>query len=126
MDISATSRYIRVSPRKMQLLARSISKLSPAVALTTLGFLNKSGSLPLSKVIASAVANAKQQNLTVDLLKFKEVQVLSGSAMKRFRAVSRGSAHSYKKRMSHVKVILTETKKKTEVVPVKEEGKVNS
>ena len=107
----------------MQLLARSISELSPKIALTTLGFLKKSGALPLQKVIASAVDNAKQKNLAVDTLKFKEVQVLAGSAMKRFRAVSRGTAHSYKKRMSHVKVILTESKQNTEVKPIKQEVK---
>lgn len=110
MDIIATSKYIRVSPRKLDLLVKSVRDLKPTQAVATLAYINKSGAAPLKKVIVSALANAKQQKIGTDLLTFKEIQVLSGSGMKRFRPVSRGMAHSYKKRMAHVKVILTETK----------------
>ncbi len=121
MEIQATSKYARISPRKMQLLAKSIIAMSARQATTTLGFINKSGAIILQKVIASAIANAKNRaNVAPDELIIKQIQVLPGSAMKRFRAVSRGMAHEYKKRMSHIKVILAE-KPKVEITVVQKE-----
>lgn len=116
MEVSATAKYIRVSPRKMELLAKSIKSMAPKQATQVLRLMNQSGALPLGKVILSALANAKNSNLAEDELGFKKIEVLPGSAMKRFRAVSRGMAHSYKKRMSHVKVVLT-TATKSKVKP---------
>lgn len=111
MEITASSKHIRVSQRKLMLLAKGVKKMSPNAAVVALNYINKSGSLPLKKVLASAIANAKMQNLSSDSLEIKEIQVLPASSMKRFRAVSRGTAHSYKKRMSHVRIILSEVKK---------------
>lgn len=115
MEVSATGKYIRVSPRKLTLLVRGIKHLSPQQALAHLEFIQKSGASALSQVIASAVSNAKQQNVEPTALVFDQIQVTPGGALKRFRAVSRGMAHEYKKRMSHVKVVLTETKNKNDV-----------
>lgn len=111
MEITATAKFIRVSPRKMELLVRGIKKFSPQTAVDTLKFTNKSGSVPLLKVIASALNNAKQAAIDTGDVRFKEIHVLPGGAMKRFRAVSRGMAHEYKKRMTHVTVILTQVEK---------------
>jgi len=113
MEIIAQAKYVRVSPRKMLILAQSIRKMQPKTAVVQLTHLNKSGAEALKQVVASALNNAQQKNIMVDQLLFKEIQILNGSAMKRFRAVSRGSAHTYKKRMSHVKVVLTDEKQKT-------------
>ena len=108
MDVAATSKYIRVSPRKLELLVRGIKSYPPTQALTQLEFIHESGARPLHKVIASALANAKNRNLKTDSLIFKQIEVTPGGALKRFRAVSRGMAHSYKKRMSHIRVTLTD------------------
>ncbi len=126
MDASAYIKYIRVSPRKLELLARRMSDMSPQQAIDKLTFMPQSGALELKKVIASALANAKNKNLSPDL-KFREIVVLPGGGMKRFRAVSRGMAHEYKKRMSHIKVVLEErvkAKEKPAVVAKPEEQKV--
>lgn len=118
MDIYATSKYVRVSPRKMQLLAKSVAQNNASEAVIKLGFIQKSGATELKKTIASALANAKNRGIGVsDNFFIKEIHVLPGSAMKRFRAVSRGMAHEYKKRMSHIKVILAE-KPKVDTKPV--------
>lgn len=112
MDIQAIAKYIRVSPRKLQLLTDSVRALPAKQAVTTLSFINKSGARELRGVILSALANAKNRNVAGENdLVFKTLSVHPGSAMKRFRAVSRGMAHEYKKRMSHVKVVLTDKKK---------------
>jgi large subunit ribosomal protein L22 len=109
MEITALAKYIRVSPRKLQLLAKSVSLMVPETAVGKLKFINKSGSLELQKVITSAMSNAKRLNLAdIKNLKISQIQVLPAGGMKRFRAVSRGMAHEYKKRMSHIKVILSD------------------
>jgi large subunit ribosomal protein L22 len=106
MESQATAKYVRVSPRKLKLLVSSIRNLTPDRAMASLDFINKSGAKDLKKLVESALSNAKNINMDLSNIKFKEIQVLPGGAMKRFRAVSRGMAHTYKKRMSHVKVIL--------------------
>lgn len=106
MNIHSQSKYIRVSPRKMQLLARVVRKMKPQVAIDTLKHINKSGAVELRKVIESALANARNLNEDADKLEFKDIMILPGGAMKRFRAVSRGMAHAYKKRLSHINIIL--------------------
>lgn len=92
----------------MRLVADSIRSLMPQDAITALGALPKSAAQPLLKVIASAIANAKQKQKNTGPLFFKKIDVMGGPVMKRWHAVSRGMAHAYKKRMTHVKVILTD------------------
>lgn len=109
MEVKAEANHIRVAPRKMKELTRLVRGLKTQEALDKLSFLNKSGVEDLIKLIKSAIANAvKNFNLSPDNLKIKTLQSNTAGAMKRFRAASRGVAHSYKKRMSHVKIILTE------------------
>ncbi len=110
MEYQATSKYVRVSTRKVRLVADAIRELSPAVALVNLSQTPKSASLPLAKTIASAVSNAKAKGVEVENLVFKTIEIMGGPVMKRFHAVSRGQAHSFKKRMTHIRVILEEKK----------------
>jgi large subunit ribosomal protein L22 len=77
-------------------------------ALAKLVVTSQAGASPLAKAIASALANATQKQADGGALKFKTIEIMGGPAMKRFRAVSRGQAHSYKKRMTHIRVILTD------------------
>lgn len=114
-DIAAIAKYVRVSPRKLQLVADGVRMMTPERAVTQLNFLQKSGAVELKKVILSALANARLQNFDPATLKIKFLNILPGTAMKRFRAVSRGMAHTYKKRMSHISVVLT-TSDKTQTV----------
>ncbi|KKP59803.1 MAG: 50S ribosomal protein L22 [Candidatus Gottesmanbacteria bacterium GW2011_GWA1_34_13] len=116
MEISATGKYIRVSQRKLQLLADSVKHMRPNDAVSALSFIRKSGSEPLKKLIASAIDNAvKRYSINSANLKIAGINVLKGPPMKRFRAVSRGMAHTYKKKMCHIKVTLIEVK--SEVKP---------
>ncbi|MBI3956202.1 50S ribosomal protein L22 [Candidatus Gottesmanbacteria bacterium] len=110
MDYQATAKYIRMSPRKVQLVARSVHRLTPSVALTRLGAIPKRAGRPIADVVASAVANAKEKKADTAGLSIKSIEVLRGPAMKRWRAVSKGQAHAYKKRMTHIRVTLTDEK----------------
>ena len=101
MQKQAVAKYVRISPRKVQVIARAIAGISVEKALVKLSMINQSGSAILTKVIMSAVANLGDRNATIE-----SIDVSSGPVMKRFRAVSRGMAHSYKKKMSHITVTL--------------------
>ncbi len=108
MDYQASSKYIRTSPRKLRLVADSVRKLQLSDALVKLSVMSKDAAEPLVKVIKSAIANAKGKQANVDNLQFKAIEIMGGSVMKRWHAVSKGQAHPYKKRLSHARVILTD------------------
>lgn len=114
MQYSATAKYIRVSTRKVRLIADSVRKLSPSLALAQLAHMPKAAAEPLGKVIASAIANAKQKNAKEETLKMQTIEVMGGTGMKRFHAVSKGQAHPYKKRMTHIRIVLTDDGEKKE------------
>lgn len=109
MDIIARAQSIRISPRKVRLVADSIRNLPLDKALNTLSMTQKRGASVLSAVFKSAIGNAiNNSKKSIDSLKIKEIEVWDGPAIKRFHASTRGRAHPYKKRSSHIKVILTE------------------
>lgn len=110
MEYTATTKYVRVSTRKVRLVADSVRKLTPSASLAALSQMTKSASVPLSKTIASALDNAKQKGAGEDALRFKTIEIMGGPAMKRWQAVSRGQAHAFKKRMTHIRIILEDTK----------------
>ena len=114
MEITATAKNIRISPQKVRIVVEEIKKTKPQEAVALLDFVAKSAAQPLKKVIASAIANAKN-NLGLDAktLVFKSIQVGGGRSLKRFRAVSRGRSHAILKRTSHIKVVLVVEKNKT-------------
>ena len=107
MEIVAVQKFIRMSPKKLRIVADKIRKMKPGEAVTILPFVEKSAALPLAKVIKTAIANAKVKNISEDLLEIKEVQINEGPRLKRGRPVSRGRWHPYKRRMSHIRVVLT-------------------
>lgn len=107
MESTAELKFIKVSPRKMRLLVDAIKPLSPKVALENLEMINKSGSKILIDIIKSAISNAVNNNkLDEKKLKFKRIDVSEGTRIKRVRPVSRGVAHGYKHRTTHVRVVL--------------------
>jgi large subunit ribosomal protein L22 len=108
MEYEATTKYVRVSTRKVRLVADSVRKLTPVAALAALSQMTNSASVPLSKTIASAIANAKAKGVATEGLRFKTIEIMGGPSMKRWHAVSRGQAHAFKKRMTHIRIILTE------------------
>ena len=108
MEYQATAKYIHHSTRKVRLVADSIRKLTPVIAMSRLSVTPKKAAKPLAGVIASALSNAKTKGVKEESLIFKKIEVMGGPAMKRWHAVSRGSAHAFKKRMTHVRIILEE------------------
>lgn len=119
MEYTATAKYVRISTRKMRLVADSVRTLSPSDALAQLSIMPKAAAEPLANVIASSMANAKEKHADLAMLHFKNIEVMGGPAMKRWHAVSRGSAHAYKKRMTHIRIILADDEVKSQKLKVK-------
>ena len=106
MEFSAIAKYVRMSPRKVQLVARSVHHLTPSDAIFRLQTLPKRAGAPIANLIASAVAGAKEKKADTAGLRIKSIEVLRGPVMKRWHAVSKGQAHAFKKRMTHIRVTL--------------------
>lgn len=108
--MKATQKYIRTSPRKLRLVADAVRELSADKALEYLKFMGKRAAEPLYKTLKAAVSNAKSSHgLTADKLKIETIDIGEGPVYKRWRAVSRGMAHSIMKRTSHINITLKET-----------------
>ncbi len=106
-EFKATQKYLLMSPRKIRLVVALIKKMKPAEAIEKLPFVQKRAGGEVAKVIKSAMASAKNSGVGEADLIFKEIQVGEGPRLKRGRAASRGMWHPYKKRMSHIRVVLT-------------------
>lgn len=108
MEYQATSKYVHMSTRKVRLVADAIRTMNVEKALVALSATPKFAAIPLSKTIQSAMANAKLKGAKTEQLMLKQIEIMGGPMMKRWHAVSRGMAHGYKKRMTHIRVILEE------------------
>ncbi len=98
----------RQSPRKVRLVAGLIRRKGVPQALASLEFLPKRASLPIRKLLLSAVANAKNVGVEKDNLYIKELRVDKGITMKRMMPAAMGSGHRINKRTSHVELVLAE------------------
>ena len=110
---TATQKYLIMSPRKIRTVAALIKKMKPSQAIDALPFIQKRAGEAMSKVIKNALASAKNQGIGEENLVIKEIQIGEGPRLKRGRAASRGRWHPYKKRMSHIRVVLTSRKDPT-------------
>lgn len=107
MEVRAISKSVRMSPRKVRLVADSVRHLSVGKAFLVLQATQKRGAGPLAKTLKSAVANAvNNAKLDEKDLIIKTIMVNEGLAMKRFRPSTRGRIHPYKKRGSHITVVV--------------------
>ncbi|MFY9458073.1 MAG: 50S ribosomal protein L22 [Candidatus Spechtbacterales bacterium] len=110
MEINAKLRYLRMSPRKMRLVADLVRGLGTDNAKRALKFSDKKAAGHILTLLNSAIANASNNFQKKEALYIKKIFVDQGPTYKRFRPVSRGMAHPINKRTSHVTIILDETK----------------
>ncbi len=107
MQFNAKARYIRFSPYKLRPLADEIRGKRVGAALNWLSTSALKRALPLTKVVESAAANAKQlKDVDVQQLQIKEIRVDQGPAYKYFKPGAMGRANVYKRRFSHISVVL--------------------
>ncbi len=106
MKASVTN--VRISPKKLNVIAFIIRNMTAKDALDTLKFMPKKGADIIYKVLASAVANATHNdNQNLADLTISSVSVTKGLVYRRINPVSRGRAHRILKRTSHVDLSLS-------------------
>ena len=112
MESKATTRYIRMSPRKIRRMATLIKGMDYGDAKGVLTFTPKAASQVLLATMKSAAANAISQEgsakIKVENLYVKDIQIDAGPTLKRIRPVSMGRAYRIRKRTSHINVVLAE------------------
>lgn len=106
--MKAILKNYRQSPRKVRLVADVVRGKKVAEALAVLRFVDKRAAVPFTKLIESAIANAKQAGKSVDRLFIQKVSVDDARTLKRFMPRARGSASRINKRSSHILVELGE------------------
>ncbi|MGH7175252.1 MAG: 50S ribosomal protein L22 [Minisyncoccia bacterium] len=94
------------SPRKVRLVADLVKGKKVEDALAALSFLPKRASMPVKKLIESALANAKEQGEKVEGLKVKGITVESAGMAKRWMPRAMGRATPIRRKKSRVKVVL--------------------
>jgi large subunit ribosomal protein L22 len=104
MQYTHIQKNINSSPRKLRLVADMVRKMTPDQAVETLQFTQKSAAEPLIKAIKTALANAGKK----EGLSFSKLEINEGLKMRRFRAAPRGRVRPYKKRFSHIRIVLTD------------------
>ena len=108
---------IRISPRKLNLVAQSIRGLKLDAAVNQLTFSTRRVSGEVLKVLEAAIANAENNmGFDVDRLYVSEAYVGKAMVMKRFRARARGRSGKIKKFFSNLTVIVREKEDKEEKV----------
>lgn len=118
----ATQKFIRMSPRKLRVIAREAKKMKPEYAAEVLPMLGRMAGVPIQKVVKTAIANAVIKGMDQGNLSFVEIQIGEGPRLKRFRAGARGQAKPYTRDMAHIRVVLTDDVKGKKSEPkVKEE-----
>lgn len=107
MGVLAVAKGVRMSPRKVGVVADLVRGRSVADALTILEHVPRRSALPVSKTIKSAQANADHNhNLKPDTLRIIEISVTPGPRLKRFRPAAHGRALPFQRKTSHIRVVV--------------------
>jgi len=109
MQVTAKLKHLRMSPRKVRIVADLMRGLSVKQARAQLQFATKKASEPLLKLLNSAVSNARHSyQLEENNLYISKLTVDGGASLKRWMPRAMGRATPILKRTSHVNLILEE------------------
>jgi len=126
MPVVSKLKYLRIAPRKVRLVADLIRRKKVKQAQTILDFTVKGAAEPLSKLLKTAIADARHNfQLDSSNLYISKITVDEGPKYKRWKARSRGIAAPIQKKTSHITLVLSEIssegKKHKEIKKVKKE-----
>ena len=123
MDVKAEHRYAKISAFKVREVTREIQGLRAEAALEIVRLIPKKSARLIGKVLASAIANAENNNnLRAASLVVKTAVAGEGPTLKRMHTRARGGGARINKRTAHIKITLTEAEPIAEK-PVKPKGK---
>jgi large subunit ribosomal protein L22 len=109
MRVSATAKYIRISPRKVKLVTDLINGKQVEEAAAILRFLPNAAARDVAKVLKSATANAENNfNLSADELRIVRAVADEGPTLKRGRPRAQGRYFAILKRTSHITIAVAD------------------
>jgi large subunit ribosomal protein L22 len=114
MEVKAEHRYAKISAFKVREVTREIQGLPAVAALENIRLVPKKAARLIEKVLASAIANAENNNnpenktLRAENLVIKEAIAGEGPTLKRMHTRARGSGSRINKRTAHIRITLTE------------------
>ncbi len=109
MEVQALTRNTRMSPKKMREVARTIQGRKAPAAVEYLMLVPRKSARLIAKTLKSAIANAENNaNLSADSLTVKSAVIENGPVIKRFKAGARGTAKPRVKKMSHIRIVLSD------------------
>ncbi|SRR3989344_9175186 len=104
----ATLYNLRIAPRKVRLVSDLLKGKSVNDSMARLQLMPWRSVTPISKLLKSAVENAKNKNMDVNKLFIESITVNQGPMLKRFLPRAQGRATPIQKKMSHLSVTLGE------------------
>ena len=126
MPVIAIGKRVRISPRKVGVVASLVRGRSVSEAVTILEHTPRRSAGAVKKVLLSAKANAEHNHgLKPDSLKVLEISVTPGVRYKRYRPAARGRARPFQRKTSQVRVVVDGDKRpvKKSALPSKEGDK---
>jgi large subunit ribosomal protein L22 len=125
MAVKAVAKGVRISPRKIAVVASLVRGRSVEDALTILEHTPRRSALAVKKVVMSAKANADHNHgYKPATLQITEISVSPGPRLKRFRPMARGRANPFQYKSSHIRVVVDGDKREVKKpVTKKEEAK---
>lgn len=107
MEARAKATFVRIAPRKVQIVLDLIRNKPADEAMAILKYTPKAACEPLAKLLKSAMANA-ENNFDMDMasLYVAECTVSQGPTLKRIRPRAQGRAYRINKKSSHVNIVL--------------------
>ncbi len=107
MAVKAVAKGVRISPRKVAVVAALVRGRSVEDALTILEHTPRRSALAVKKVVMSAKANADHNHdYKPATLQITEISVSPGPRLKRFRPMARGRANPFQYKSSHIRVVV--------------------
>lgn len=105
----ASVTYVRMSPRKVQIVLDLIRDQNAEQAMAILKYTPKAACEPVMKLLKSAMANAENNfNMDPERLYVAHCSASQGPTLKRIRFRARGSANRILKKTSHINIVLKE------------------
>jgi len=107
MAVKAIAKGVRISPRKVSVVAALVRGRSVEDALTILDHTPRQSATAVRKVIASAKANADHNhNYKPATLQITEISVTPGPRLKRYRPAAHGRALPFQRKTAHIRVVV--------------------
>jgi large subunit ribosomal protein L22 len=109
MDLTTTARFVRMSPRKARDIIGQLGGLPVAEAIRRVRFSPTKAAALISKTLKSAVADAENNaKMSAGGLRVKTAVVEEGPRLRRYWPRARGGASPIRKRMCHIRIVLTD------------------